>query len=102
MDGREIGVADLVSVGEEDVLVLERSYVPAVMNRIRVYHVPLSVKPTTEGVMRLPSSFVMTLGSRPSMMATTLFVVPRSIPIIFATAYPPKFIDYFRPTTTPN
>ena len=35
--------------------------------------------------MRLPSSLVITLGSRPSMIATTLFVVPRSMPMIFAT-----------------
>src|SRR4051812_12583656 len=43
---------------------------------------PLSSHATTLGVMREPSSFTITLGSRPSMMATTLFVVPRSIPII--------------------
>jgi len=46
---------------------------------------PSLVNATTDGVMRLPSSLVSTLGSRPSMMATTLFVVPRSMPMIFAT-----------------
>src|SRR5512136_1152671 len=37
---------------------------------------------TTEGVSLPPSGFVMTLGSPPSMTATTELVVPRSIPII--------------------
>src|SRR3954453_16830477 len=39
---------------------------------------------TTEGVMRLPSAFSSTVGSPPSITATTEFVVPRSIPITFA------------------
>ena len=43
---------------------------------------PLSSNATTDGVRRLPSSLVMTLGSLPSMTATTLLVVPRSIPMI--------------------
>ena len=43
---------------------------------------PDLVKPTTDGVMRLPSGFVMTTGSPPSITATTEFVVPRSMPII--------------------
>ncbi len=34
--------------------------------------------------MREPSSFVMTTGSLPSITATTEFVVPRSMPMIFA------------------
>ena len=42
---------------------------------------PLSVKATTDGVMRLPSALAMTTGSPPSMTATHEFVVPRSIPI---------------------
>ena len=37
---------------------------------------------TIEGVSRLPSAFVMTVGFPPSMIATTEFVVPRSIPMI--------------------
>src|SRR5205814_1384938 len=45
---------------------------------------PLSVKATTEGVRRLPWALTRTLGWSPSMMATTLLVVPRSIPIGFA------------------
>ena len=43
---------------------------------------PLSSHATTLGVMRDPSSLTITLGSRPSMIATTLFVVPRSMPMI--------------------
>src|SRR5690349_6290195 len=39
---------------------------------------------TIEGVVRAPSEFSMTLGCPPSMMATQLFVVPRSMPMIFA------------------
>ena len=37
---------------------------------------------TTDGVRRLPSALVTTVGSPPSMTATTEFVVPRSIPMI--------------------
>ncbi|MPM32104.1 hypothetical protein SDC9_78663 [bioreactor metagenome] len=44
---------------------------------------PLSAKATTEGVVRLPSLFMMTAGSLPSITATQELVVPRSIPIIF-------------------
>src|SRR4051794_15613260 len=47
-------------------------------------HSPLLENPTTEGVVRAPSSFGITLGSPPSRTATTELVVPRSIPIIFA------------------
>ena len=47
---------------------------------------PFLVKPTTEGVVRPPSSLGMTLGSPPSMTATTELVVPKSIPIIFPIA----------------
>ena len=37
---------------------------------------PDLVKPTTDGVIRLPSGLVMTTGSPPSITATTEFVVP--------------------------
>jgi hypothetical protein len=43
---------------------------------------PLSKKPITEGVVRLPSSFVITTGSFPSITDTHELVVPKSIPII--------------------
>src|SRR5688572_19715039 len=43
------------------------------------------VKATTEGVVRLPSALGMTLASPPSMTATTLLVVPRSIPMVLLT-----------------
>src|SRR6516165_2788328 len=47
---------------------------------------PLSVKATTDGVRRLPSWLGMTFTSLPSMTATTEFVVPKSMPIIFSCA----------------
>ena len=40
------------------------------------------VKATTEGVVLLPSALAITVGWPPSITATQLFVVPRSIPII--------------------
>ena len=42
---------------------------------------PSFVKPTTDGVVRPPSALGMTIGSPPSMTATTEFVVPRSMPM---------------------
>ena len=44
---------------------------------------PSFVNATTDGVVRPPSAFGMTTGSPPSITATTLLVVPRSIPMIF-------------------
>src|SRR5436305_9043074 len=52
---------------------------------------PLSSNATTDGVKRPPSSFGMTLGSLPSMIATTEFVVPRSIPMILPMFLCPLF-----------
>ena len=46
---------------------------------------------TTLGVISEPSSFTITLGSRPSMIATTLLVVPRSMPMIRLMARPRAF-----------
>ena len=40
-----------------------------------------SVNATIEGVVRAPSAFSITLGWDPSIIATQLFVVPKSIPI---------------------
>lgn len=45
---------------------------------------PSFEKPTTEGVVRPPSEFVITSDSLPSITATQEFVVPRSMPITFA------------------
>src|SRR6185437_10173151 len=45
---------------------------------------PFLVKATTEGVVRPPSALAITLGSPLSITATTLLVVPRSMPMIFA------------------
>src|SRR5438094_4231495 len=53
---------------------------------------PLSVKATTEGVVRLPSAFARTLGSPVSMIATQELVVPKSIPITFAILITPQRI----------
>jgi hypothetical protein len=44
---------------------------------------PLSRNATIEGVVLLPSLLGITTGSLPSITATQLLVVPRSIPIIF-------------------
>src|SRR5947208_13366708 len=41
---------------------------------------PLRANATTDGVVREPSEFAMTVGSPPSRTETTEFVVPRSIP----------------------
>src|SRR3954467_6677684 len=45
---------------------------------------PPCVKATTDGVVRPPSRFGMTVGSPPSSTAMQELVVPRSIPIVFA------------------
>jgi len=42
---------------------------------------PSSVNATTEGVVRAPSEFSITRGDLPSITATQLLVVPKSIPI---------------------
>ncbi len=43
---------------------------------------PEGVKATTDGVVRPPSEFSMTVGSPPSRTAMHEFVVPRSMPMI--------------------
>src|SRR3954451_22702046 len=45
---------------------------------------PPCVKATTEGVVRPPSAFSITVGSPPSSTAMAELVVPRSIPMVFA------------------
>src|SRR5712691_10186358 len=45
---------------------------------------PSFVKATTDGVVRPPSAFGITVGSPPSRTAMHEFVVPRSIPSVFA------------------
>ena len=44
---------------------------------------PLSKNATIEGVVLRPSSFGITTGSFPYITETQLFVVPKSIPMIF-------------------
>ncbi len=45
---------------------------------------PSFANATTDGVVRPPSAFGITVGSPPSSTAMQLFVVPRSIPMVFA------------------
>src|ERR1700712_586112 len=45
---------------------------------------PSLANATIDGVVRAPSAFSITLGLPPSITATQLLVVPRSIPITFA------------------
>src|SRR5580658_7083124 len=45
---------------------------------------PPEVNATTDGVVRPPSAFSITVGSPPSSTAIHEFVVPRSIPMVFA------------------
>src|SRR5712691_5563717 len=45
---------------------------------------PEAVNATTDGVVRPPSAFSMTVGSPPSSTAMHELVVPRSMPMVFA------------------
>src|ERR1700712_1550577 len=49
---------------------------------------PFLANATTDGVVREPSEFAMTVGSPPSRTVTTEFVVPRSIPTARAMGWP--------------
>src|SRR3954464_1610199 len=49
---------------------------------------PFLANATTDGVVREPSEFAMTVGSPPSRTVTTEFVVPRSIPTARAMEWP--------------
>src|SRR3954469_6064564 len=51
---------------------------------VRTSRSPPVVKATTDGVVRPPSAFSMTVGSPPSRTAMHEFVVPRSIPMVLA------------------
>src|SRR3954467_6472507 len=51
---------------------------------------PFLANATTDGVVRPPSAFAMTVGSPPSRTATTEFVVPRSIPTARAIRVSPQ------------
>ena len=53
------------------------------------------VKATTEGVVRYPSLLVMTVGVSPSITATQLLVVPKSIPITVPIINSIQYIDIF-------
>src|SRR6266581_2933191 len=54
---------------------------------------PDFVKATTDGVVRPPSAFGITTGSPASMTAITEFVVPRSMPTVFAIF---RLLEYLR------
>src|SRR3989454_925604 len=51
------------------------------------------VNPTTDGVKRLPSLLMITVGFPPSITATTEFVVPRSMPTAFAIPHLTAFVS---------
>src|SRR6476469_6692462 len=55
---------------------------------------PLRANATTEGVVREPSEFAMTVGSPPSRTATTELVVPRSMPTARAMCFPPLILQW--------
>src|SRR6185436_2914283 len=57
---------------------------------------PLLVKATTDGVVRLPSWFGITVGWPPSMTATTELVVPKSIPMILPIQISSRLHDLLR------
>ena len=52
---------------------------------------PSFANATTDGVVRPPSAFGMTVGSPPSSTATQEFVVPRSMPMVRAICRIPPF-----------
>ena len=51
---------------------------------------PSRPKATTDGVVRPPSAFGMTVGSDPSRTAMHEFVVPRSMPMVLAMWFAPS------------
>src|SRR5258705_12432813 len=61
---------------------------------------PLSVKATTEGVVRPPSAFSITFVLLPSITATQELVVPRSMPIALAISLVSIFWAAVRPCGT--
>src|SRR5438270_12506753 len=67
---------------------IEKTVFCGVVTAWRLATVPTSRSPdcvnaTTDGVVRPPSAFSMTVGSPPSSTPMHEFVVPRSIPIVF-------------------
>src|SRR3954464_10172508 len=68
---------------------MEKTVLVGLVTAWRLATVPTSrspdcVKATTDGVVRPPSAFSMTVGSPPSRTAMHEFVVPRSIPMVLA------------------
>src|SRR3954466_4240773 len=58
---------------------------------------PPWVKATTDGVVRVPSAFSMTVGSPPSRIAMHELVVPRSMPIVLTIEGPPEELPAKQP-----
>ena len=74
----------------------------ALVTACRLAGAPTRISPSIvayqdDGVVRPPSEFSMTFGWPPSMMATQLFVVPRSIPMIFPMPAPCSIPVMYRP-----
>src|SRR4051812_12246724 len=68
---------------------MEKTVFVGLVTAWRLATVPTSrsppwVKATTDGVVRPPSAFSITVGSPPSRTAMHEFVVPRSMPIVLA------------------
>src|SRR5436309_11962547 len=61
---------------------------------------PVFENATTEGVVRKPSAFGITLGSPPSITATHELVVPRSIPMTLPMGTP--FLNVRKPRSPPG
>src|SRR4029077_1629101 len=62
---------------------------------------PVLVNATTDGVKRLPSLLMITVGFPPSMTATTEFVVPRSMPTAFAIPHLTVLVSALPPRDVP-
>src|SRR5262245_34930315 len=62
---------------------------------------PVFENATTDGVVRNPSAFAITLGSPPSMTATHEFVVPRSMPMTLPMFTPVQCAEATPPRRTP-
>ncbi len=79
-------------------LLMEAIVLSAFVTAWRFAGSPTSLSPdfvtaTTDGVVLAPSAFAMTTGWPPSMTATQLLVVPKSIPIILLIIISSSFIS---------
>src|SRR5215213_419935 len=77
---------------------MEKTVFVGLVTAWRLATVPTSRSPpwvnaTTDGVVRPPSEFSMTVGSPPSKTAMHEFVVPRSMPIVLAMGDSPVYLE---------